>query len=157
MKRTIVLAVVGVASLVGGYAAFGEADIRNYPECHTCGASRKECNHGRMIVEYADGTKRAECGLHCAADNLLTQPSRQPKRFRVADYDSKRLIDADKAQWVVYDNRNQCRGSTAELAFADGYAADRFVARYGGKRTNFDGALKIAYYEAAARLLPSDR
>lgn len=157
MKRNILWGVLMVAGLVAGYAVLDAADLRNYPACHSCGASRKECGHSRMVVEYVDGTKRADCSLHCVADSLLTQPSRQPKRFQVADYDSRRLIDADKAHWVLYDNRSQCRGSTAELAFSDQRDADRFVSRYGGKVVDFDGALKIAYYEAAARLKSAGR
>ena len=157
MVRKIIWGGLVVLALIVGYAVSGTADLRNYPSCQTCGANRKACDHGRIVVEFADGTKRADCGLHCLAENLVTQPARQPKRFLVADYGSKRLIAADKAQWVIYDNRNQCRGSTAGMAFADPYDAERFVVRYGGKRTDFDGVLKIAYVEAVARLLPAVR
>lgn len=146
-----------VITLVVGYAVSRNADLRSHPACQTCGASRKACDHGRIVVEFVDGTKRADCGLHCLAENLVTQPGRTPKRFLVADYGSKRLIAADRAQWVIYDNRSQCRGSTASMAFSDPDDADRFIARYGGKLTDFDGVLKIAYAEAAARLLPTVR
>ena len=148
-NRWVATAVVMLVSLAAAYA-FGFAtpkDLAQYPDCLNCGMSRKSCAHTRIVVEYTDGTKRAECGLHCLLADLVDQPGRQPKVIQAADYNDRKLVEAEKCSWVRYDNAAECRGSKVMLAFRSGRGADDFITSFGGRKLTFDEALKQAYLD----------
>lgn len=148
-NRLVATTVVMLVALAAAYA-FGFAtpkDLAQYPDCLNCGMSRKSCAHTRIVVEYADGTKRAECGLHCLLADLVDQPGRQPKMFLAADYNDRKLVEAEKCSWVRYDNAAECRGSKVMLAFRSERGADDFIASFGGRKLTFDEALKTAYLD----------
>ena len=154
-KMRIVTVVVTVVVIVAVYV-FGFAtpkDLARYPDCLNCGMSRKSCAHTRIIVEYADGTKRAECGLHCLLADLVDQPGRQPKTILAADYNSRKLVEAEKCWWVRYDNVVECRGSKVMLAFRSERGAEDFIVSFGGNKLNFDEALKVVYQDNEAEQL----
>ncbi|WP_298271380.1 hypothetical protein [Geobacter sp.] len=154
-KRWIVIVTLAATALFAAFAYgyWTPGDLAKYPECLTCGASRKACAHTRMVAEYVDGTKRAECGLHCLMVDFVDQPGRQPKRVLAADYHDKRLAEAEKSWWVRYDNGVECMGSKAMLAFRTERGADDFIASFGGMKLSYDEALRLTYrdIEAARR------
>lgn len=152
-KRRISMVVVTLLAVIAAYAV-GFAtpkDLVQYPDCLNCGMSRKSCAHSRMVVEYADGTRRAECGLHCLLAELIDQPGRRPKRILAADYHDKKLAEAEKSCWVRYDNAVECRGSKVMLAFRTEQGADDFIASFGGRKLNYDEALKLTYLDIEAQ------
>ncbi len=149
LKVTVaIMALVFVASYAFGHLT--PKDLLQYPECLHCGMSRKVCAHTRMTVEYTDGTSRAECGLHCLLADLVEQPGRQPKRILAADYNDHKLADAQKSWWVRYDNAVECNGSKIMLAFRTELGADDFVVSFGGRKINFDEALRLTYLDNEA-------
>lgn len=153
MKIRGIAAVVVMALTVAAVYAFGYAtpkDLAQYPDCLNCSMSRKDCAHTRMTVEYNDGTKRAECNLHCLLADLLDQPGRQPKRILAADYHDKKLAEAERSWWVRYENAVECRGSKVMLAFRSESGADDFIASFGGSKLTFDQALKQTYLDLEA-------
>lgn len=146
-KRMIAAVVVAILAAVAVYA-LGFAtplDLARYPECLKCGMSRNSCDHTRMVVEYADGTRRAECSLHCLLADLVEQQGREPKRIQAADYHGRKLAEAEKCSWVRYDNAVECMGSKVMLAFRSESGADNFIAAFGGRKLTFDEALKLTY------------
>jgi len=66
------------------------------------------------------------------------------KSLQVADYDSKKLIDAKKAFWVIGGNKPGVMTATPKWAFAAKVDADRFIATNGGKLVSFEEALALA-------------
>ena len=151
-KRLIAAVAVTIVAAVAVYA-LGFAtprDLAQYPDCFNCGMSRKSCAHTRLVVEYADGTRRAECSLHCLLADLVDQPGREPKLIRAADYNDRKLAEAEKCSWVRYDNAVQCMGSKVMLAFRSDRGADNFIAAFGGRKLTFDEALKLTYAELKA-------
>ena len=160
MKKIYIATVaVTVLAVVAAYA-FGfttPADLAQYPKCLNCGMSRKECAHTRIVVEYADGTKRAECSLHCLLADLVDQPGRQRKRIMAADYHDRKLVEAEKCSWVRYDNAVECRGSKVMLAFRSDQGADNFVASFGGQKIHYDEALKLTYVDLEAQRHPGGK
>ncbi len=149
LKVTVaIMALVFVATYAFGYLT--PKDLLQYPECLHCGMSRKVCAHTRMTVEYTDGTRRAECGLHCLLADLVEQPGRHPKRILAADYNDRKLADAQKSWWVRYDNAVECRGSKIMLAFRTERGADDFVVSFGGRKLDFDEALRLTYLDIEA-------
>lgn len=150
MKKRLIIAVVLMAVVVAASYAFGfltPKDLLQYPECLHCGMSRKLCAHTRMTVEYTDGTKRAECGLHCLLADLIEQPGRQPKRILAADYNDRKLADAQESWWVRYENAAECSGSKIMLSFRTEKGADDFVVSFGGRKLDFDEALRLTYLD----------
>jgi nitrous oxide reductase accessory protein NosL len=95
------LFVVLAVFLLSGTLAFAQEDIHKHPSCPLCGMDRAKFSQSRMLIEYEDGTSFGACSLHCAAVELATNVDKTPKMIWVADYNSKRLIDAEKAVWII--------------------------------------------------------
>ena len=157
--RVIVAVMVTLVAVVAVYAIGFRTprDLAQYPDCLNCGMSRKSCAHTRMVVEYADGTRRAECSLHCLLADFVEQPGREPKRILAADYDDRKLVEAEKCSWVRYDNANECMGSKVMLAFRSDQGADKFIASFGGRKLTFDEALKLTYADLKAERKPAGK
>lgn len=153
MKKQWLVSATLAATVFFAVFAYGyrtPGDLALYPECLTCGASRKVCAQTRMAIEYVDGTKRAECGLHCLMADLVDQPGRQPKRILAADYHDSRLTEAEKQWWVRYDSDAECMGSKTMLAFRTERRADEFIASFGGMKLSYDEALRLTYRDLEA-------
>jgi copper chaperone NosL len=142
-KRIFVVMVV----LVVGTAliAFAQEDIKQAPSCKYCGMDREKFSHSRMHIEYDDGTTVGTCSVHCAAVELAVTLDKTPKTLWVADYSSKKLIDAEKASWVIGGNKPGVMTKQAKWAFENKADAEKFMKETGGKITTFDEAIKLAY------------
>ncbi len=141
------LSIVSLLCLFAAPAAFAapQPDLQLSPDCTLCGMDRAKFNFSRMVIEYEDGSSIGVCSLHCAAVELANTIDKVPVMVRVADYDSKELIDAYKAVWVIGGNTKGVMTVQAKWAFADKGAAERFVKANGGKIASFDEAIKAAY------------
>jgi len=122
-------------------------DARKFPACHHCGMDRVKFSHSRMFIEYEDGSQVATCSLHCAAVELANTIDRIPVKVSVADYDNKKLIDAETAIWVMGGSKKGVMTGQAKWAFTSCEAAERFVEANGGRTATFDDAIKAAYGE----------
>lgn len=120
-------------------------DVAQSPSCRQCGMDRGTFSHSRMLIEYEDGSKVGSCSLHCAAKELANTIDKLPVVVSVADYDSKELIDAEKAVWVMGGSRKGVMTGLAKWAFASGGAAERFIKANGGSLAGFEDAIKAAY------------
>ena len=120
-------------------------DVQQSPVCRHCGMDRGKFNYSRMLIEYEDGSKVATCSLHCTAVELANTIDRIPVMVSVADYDSKALIDADNAVWVMGGGKKGVMTGQAKWAFASKESAERFINANGGKIVSFDEAIKAAY------------
>ena len=121
------------------------ADIEKHPTCKYCGMDRGEYVHSRMLIEYDDGTSFGGCSLHCAAVDLANNIDKTPKTIGVGDYYSKKLIDAEKAFWVVGGNKSGVMTSNPKWAFENKLAAEKFIKENGGAPASFDEAMSAAY------------
>lgn len=121
------------------------ADIAAAPECPICGMDREKFAHSRVFVTYADGTVYGTCSLHCAAIDMALRLGVAPATIGVGDYDSRQLIDAEKAAWVLGGRRPGVMTKRAKWAFASDAAAQAFIREQGGERVDFEAALKAAY------------
>jgi len=121
------------------------ADLDQSPECRHCGMDREKFSHSRMVIEYEDGSTVATCSLHCTAVELAVTIDKIPVMVRVADFDSKELLDADKAVWVMGGSKKGVMTAQPKWAFANRGAAERFTKANGGSIVSFDEAIKAAY------------
>jgi copper chaperone NosL len=127
------------------FMAQAQEDIQKIASCKYCGMDRAKFAHSRMLIEYEDGTSVGTCSIHCVAVDLALNIDKTPKTIGVGDYNTKALIDAEKAVWVIGGNKPGVMTKRAKWAFADKSAADAFVKESQGKVATFDEAMKATY------------
>jgi copper chaperone NosL len=145
-KRFIHGVLMAVFLTARGFAfAHSHEDISAAPSCKYCGMDRHTFAHSRMLIEYDDGTTVGVCSLHCAAIDLSLNIDKTPKAIWVADYNTKQLIYAGKAVWVMDPAKPGVMTRTAKWAFAQNEDAVKFTKETGGHLATFEDSLKAAY------------
>ena len=120
-------------------------DIVKAPSCPLCGMDRNKFDFSRVFIVYDDGSTFGGCSLHCAAIDMAVNIDKGPVEIWVGDYNTKKLIDAEKAFWVIGGKKMGVMTKRAKWAFGTKAAAEKFIAEYGGKLSNFEGAAEAAY------------
>ncbi len=138
-----------VVFMAASAAAFAQDDIKQSPSCKYCGMDRQMFSHSRMHIEYEDGMSVGTCSLHCAAVELALTIDKTPKTVWVADYASKKLIDAEKAAWIIGGGKPGVMTKRAKWAFENKADAESFMKENGGSIVAFDEAIKMAYEDMA--------
>jgi hypothetical protein len=146
---SIILPVLAV--LLGGGQTVPE-DIRNHPACPICGMDREQFGHARVLVDYDDGTSVGTCSLRCAAVDQVGHMEKTPKRFRVGEFDTKNLLDAERAFWVVGGNVAGVMADRGKWAFATREKAEKFRTESGGSLSSFADAMKAAFEDIYAEI-----
>jgi nitrous oxide reductase accessory protein NosL len=121
------------------------ADQKKHASCSYCGMDRVKFAHSRMLIDYDDKSSAGTCSLHCTAVEFALTIDKTPEAIKVGDFNSKELIDAESAVWVIGGDKRGVMTSRAKWAFSDQAAADKFVASHGGAIASFDQAMKAAY------------
>ena len=130
--------------------ALSQDDVKEIPECNYCGMGREKFANSRILIEYEDETEEGMCSIHCAAIDLAINIDKIPKAILVGDYGTRKLIDAEKAFWVIGGNKMGVMTKRAKWAFEKKDDAEKFVMENGGKVSTFDEALKAAYEDMYA-------
>lgn len=150
MKRFLIAAVVLLVCFSLSGIAAAEDDIKQFPSCKYCGMDRAKFAHSRVLIEYADGTAEGTCSIHCAAIDFALNIDKTPKAIMVGDFNTKNLIDAEKAFWVIGGNKMGVMTKNAKWAFEKKEDADAFIKANGGKPATFDQAMKASYEDMYA-------
>ena len=137
------LLIVFLLSLAG--FVWAQDDIQKEPSCKYCGMDRAKFAHSRMLVTYDDGTTLGTCSLHCLAIDLAVNLDKTPSSIEVGDFNSKNLIDAEKAFWVIGGNKSGVMTQNAKWAFEKKEDAEKFIMENSGTLATFDEAMKAAY------------
>jgi copper chaperone NosL len=145
MKKGILSVLVIAWVLSIGGIAFGGADIQKGPACKYCGMDLNQYTYSRMVVEYDDGTSLGTCSTHCLGIELVMNIDKTPRSLKAGDYNSKKLIDAETAVWVVGGSKPGVMTKRAKWAFENKADADKFIAENGGSLSTFDEAMKASY------------
>ncbi len=140
----IVGLLIGVFVLAGG-ALFAQEDVQKHRSCSYCGMDRGAFAHSRMLIVYDDGTRVGTCSIHCAATDLSIKLDKTPGSIHVAAYNTKKLIDAEQAVWVIGGTKQGVMSKRAKWAFASETDARAFIEENGGTIATFDDAIKAAY------------
>jgi len=129
-----------------GFVFAGDADdIAKHPECPYCGMDRAKFAHSRMLFTYEKGTEIGFCSIRCAAVDLALILDKVPTYYGVGDYNTKKLIDAEKAIWVIGGDKMGVMTRQAKWAFANKKDAEAFIKSHGGKLATFEEALEATY------------
>ena len=143
----LILMLVGVIGLCLslGNVVLGEDDSKGIPECLYCGMDRGKFAHSRMLITYEDGTEVGTCSIHCMAVDLAINIDKGPAGIMVGDYNTKKLIDAEKALWVMGGSKMGVMTKRAKWAFEKKEDAEKFIKENGGENATFDTVMKAAY------------
>ncbi len=120
-------------------------DIAAQPECRYCGMDRRKFDYSRMLVLHKDGGETGTCSIHCTAIDLALHYDKAPRFIGVGDYSTKKLIDAQKAYWVVGGDREGVMSIQGKWAFENRKEAEKFTKSNGGTISTFDCALRAAF------------
>ena len=150
MKRWIVLMLAGlILSFPAGFC-LAQDDVAKKASCKYCGMDRNIFAHSRMLVTYEDGSSTGTCSLHCTAVDLALNIDKTPKTIEVGDFKTKKLIDAEKASWVIGGSKPGVMTKRAKWAFESKADAEAFIKENGGKPATFDEAIKASYEDMYA-------
>lgn len=145
MTRLVSLSVAALLIFgVTGLAA-SQDDVAKHKSCKYCGMDREKFAHSRVLIEYGDGSSVGTCSIHCAALDLATSIDKIPASIRVGDYGTKKLVDAEKATWVIGGSKMGVMTKRAKWAFEDRSGAEAFTKENGGQLAGFDAALKATF------------
>ena len=147
MKRnlTVGLVVLSLMVLGGAGAVLGQEDVTKHPSCPYCGMDRAKFAHSRVLVDYEGESSFGACSLHCAAVDMAVNIDKTPLSIMVGDYSTKKLLDAEKATWVIGGNKMGVMSKRAKWAFENKGDADKFIGENGGQLANFEQAIKASY------------
>lgn len=118
-------------------------------DCKYCGMDRNKFAHSRMVITYADGSSTGTCSINCTVVDKLANRDKTVTSYQVADYNSRKLIDAGSAVWVIGGKKSGVMTRVAKWAFSDKKAASAFITAHGGKLATFDEAFKATERELA--------
>jgi len=150
MKKLVSAWVFIALMLATAGVAMADNDTKTYPTCKYCGMDRQKFSHSRMLIEYDDGSVVSFCSIHCAAVDLSLKIDRSPKTISVGDYNTRELINAEKAFWVLGGNKPGVMTKRAKWAFAAKDQAENYIKNNGGLLISFDDALKASYEDMNA-------
>lgn len=143
-KRTLmVLTALFFLCPLGG--ALAHEDLRKHPNCKYCGMDREKFAHSRMLLVYDDGTSVGTCSIHCVAVDLALNVDKMPRSIQVGDYNSKKLVDAEKAYWVIGGSKPGVMTKKAKWAFERKEDAEKFIQENSGTLGTFDDAMRATY------------
>jgi copper chaperone NosL len=145
MRKWYSTLLVAVFLTVGAAAAWAADDVKQIPSCKYCGMDREKFAYSRIVIEYDDGKAQGFCSIRCAALDLAANMGRAPKTISVGDYNTKELIDAEKAFWVIGGSKMGVMSDRAKWAFKTEADAAAFVKEFGGTQATFEMAMKAAY------------
>jgi copper chaperone NosL len=144
-RRTfLIFSTVAILLSILSMTAFADSDIDQHRDCKHCGMDRKVFGYSRMLVEYKDGKNAGTCSLNCVVAELNSNKSGEVISIKVADFNTKQLIDAEKAVWVIGGSKRGVMTMRAKWAFAAKDAARLFIDEYGGTIASWSEALAAA-------------
>jgi nitrous oxide reductase accessory protein NosL len=151
IKKTLcVMFVLGIFCMLVSANLFASDDVSKHKACPHCGMDRGQFAHSRMLVVFDDGTEVGVCSLHCAAIDLAINIDKTPKTIYVGDFNTKKLIDAEQAFWVIGGNKPGVMTKRAKWAFEKKADAEAFIQKEGGTIANFDQAISASYEDIYA-------
>jgi nitrous oxide reductase accessory protein NosL len=120
-------------------------DITRHPECTYCGMDRKMYAHSRVVLRYRDRTETGLCSVHCAGLDLALHPGKVLELVMVGAYDTGKLLDAEKAVWVLGGSKYGVMSIRGKWAFETREAAGAFIRESGGGIATFRDVMTAAF------------
>ena len=106
---------------------------------------RQKFAHSRVYVEYDDNSTLGTCSIHCAAVDMAVHIDKTPVKIWVGDFNTKKLIDAETAVWIIGGNKPGVMTRRAKWAFGTKESANAYIQANGGKISGFEEAMEATY------------
>jgi len=145
MRKGFWVLLLTLAILFVGTYVLAQQDIDRHASCKYCGMDRKMFAHSRMLLVYDDGSELGTCSLHCVAVDMALNIDKTPTTIQVADFNTKNLIDAEKAAWVIGGEKPGVMSRRAKWAFEKKADAEAFIQANKGTLADFEAAIKASY------------
>ncbi len=145
MTLLCVAAALVLSPLTDAPKAWAQDDIAAHKACPYCGMDRHKFAHSRMLITYDNGNEIGFCSMRCAAVDMANSIDSAPVSIQVGDFNTKALIDAESAHWVLGGKKMGVMTKRAKWAFADKADAEAFIKANGGELVDFESAMKAAY------------
>ena len=113
--------------------------------CFHCGMLKSQFGHSWVVIEDDQGKRTGVCSVHCAAIDMVVNMDNLIKTITVADYHTKKQIDAYLAFWVIGGDLPGVMTSRAKWAFEKKDDADAFIRDHGGRTAVFEEAIRAAF------------
>jgi nitrous oxide reductase accessory protein NosL len=126
-------------------AVMAQPDIEQHPSCPYCGMDRAKFAHSRMLINYKGGSSVGTCSLHCVVIDQALKIDLMPAQVLVGDFKSKKLIDAERAYWVMGGDKMGVMTKRAKWAFENLKDAQDYIQAHGGKLVTYEDAVKGAF------------
>jgi copper chaperone NosL len=124
--------------------------------CTDCGMMINMWARTRHSFSHTEGDFTT-CSIRCLADKVANS-GEMVTDAQVALYLApETMIPVGKAIYVVGSSAKGTMTMNSKIAFAESSAAEKFVAEYGGKITDFDGAFKAAGMELSKSRMMIDK
>ncbi len=133
--------------LLGSGSLLAQQKVEEPASCPFCGMDREKFAQSRMLVRYEDGGSVGTCSIHCMALELSLSLDKTPQEILVGDYETKQLIDAEKAFWVLGGDLPGVMTQRAKWAFQEKQRAEAFIKLHGGELVGFDQAMRASYQD----------
>jgi copper chaperone NosL len=150
-KLAIIAALAMVAFTMAELNVLAQDDLDAHRSCANCNMDRKAYGYSRMLIQYEDGAMVGTCSLHCAVVELDANQGRTVKSLRVADRDSRALIEVEHAIWVMGGGKRGVMTQHPTWAFQSKAGAEAFIKANGGKIITWAEALATAREEVVQK------
>jgi copper chaperone NosL len=143
--KALAFILIGMFIMTASELSWAQKDISKHPNCTYCGMDRAKFAHSRVLIKYSDRSTFGACSLHCAAIDMAVNLHKAPEAILVGDYNTKKLIDAESAMWVIGGAQRGVMTQRAKWAFEDLEDAKTFIREHGGELAAFGQAIKTSY------------
>ena len=138
-KRSILCIFILVSTLF----LFASVHAEEQKYCPLCSMNLKMFWKTSHWLTFSDGTRTGYCSIHCAS-KVYQKKATDIDRWEVADYSTKKLINANKAHFLIGSDLPGTMTPVSKLAFASLDVAKRYQKEHGGSIGTLDDALKQA-------------
>ncbi|NVM25156.1 MAG: nitrous oxide reductase accessory protein NosL [Desulfobacterales bacterium] len=129
--------------LVSGLFLFTSVQAGEQKWCPLCSMNLKMFWKTTNWLTFSDGSRTGYCSIHCAS-KVYQKRATDIGRWEVADYDTKRLINAYKAHFLIGSDLAGTMTAVSKLAFASLDVAKRYQKEHGGTIGTLDDGLRRA-------------
>jgi len=144
LKATLAALLAISAFFIAAAIVSAQDDIKEHRDCAHCGMDRKAFGYSRMLIAYEDGASVGVCSLRCAVVGMDGNRARKVKTIEVADRDTRALVNAEQAYWVMGGKRPGVMTQRPKWAFRSKTSAEDFITANGGKLVTWAEALAAA-------------
>jgi len=110
--------------------------------CSVCGMKLSMFYKTSHLAQLEDGTKKQYCSIRCLAMDI--EKHKNMTNFQVVDAKTEKVIDANKAFYLVGSSIPGTMTKVSKLAFELKKDAFEFQSKYKGKIVDFSTALEMA-------------